>query len=455
MSASEQKAKKYKAYSVHNFQKIPQIKHLSEEDKVNIEVVGNVLPFKVNNYVLDELIDWENYQEDPIYQLTFPQKGMLNEKDFNTMKAALDTGKSRMELKKTANEIRLTLNPHPASQMEMNVPRLEGTTLPGIQHKYRETVLFFPTAGQTCHSYCTFCFRWPQFTGMDGMKFAMKETDLLIEYLAAHPEVTDVLITGGDPMIMSCRVFRQYVEPLLEHKHRTNVRTIRIGSKSLSFWPYKYVTDKDAEDFLQLFREITDKGFHLAFMAHFNHPAELSTPIVREAVRRILSTGTQIRTQSPIIRHINDSAEAWAKMWKQQVSLGMIPYYMFVERDTGAREHFELPLAEAWEIYREAYNQVSGLCRTVRGPSMSATPGKIQILGVSRIKVNGKYEKVFNLQMLQGRNPDWVCRPFYARYNPEAYWLHDLEPVFTEEFFFEPELNALREEALASATSLS
>ena len=210
------KEMKYKAYQVHNFRTIPQIEALSEEEKMNIEVVGNVLPFKVNNYVIDELIDWSNYLNDPIFRLTFPQKEMLSEEDFNTMKEALDQKVDRDTLKKTADTIRLKLNPHPAGQLEMNVPEYKGERLPGIQHKYRQTVLFFPSSGQTCHSYCTFCFRWAQFVGMDGLKFAMRETEQLVGYLEEHQEATDILFTGGDPMIMSFKVFSQYIEPFLD-----------------------------------------------------------------------------------------------------------------------------------------------------------------------------------------------------------------------------------------------
>ena len=418
---------------------------MTEEEKTNIETVGQVLPFKVNNYVIDELIDWENYKDDPIFHLTFPQKGMLDLEDFNTMAQAIEEKKDRMQIKIIADEIRNKLNPHPANQMQMNVPELDGQILPGVQHKYRETALFFPTAGQTCHSYCTFCFRWPQFVGMDGMKFAMKETDLLIEYLSKHKEVTDVLFTGGDPMVMGYKVFREYIDPFLQNRDKTNVRTIRIGTKSLGFWPYKYTTDKDADKFIALFQEITDSGLNLAFMAHFNHPVELTTDVVKEAVRRIRGTGAQIRTQSPLVKHINDCPDIWARMWRMQVDMGMIPYYMFIERDTGARAHFELPLEKTWEIFRDAYQQVSGLCRTVRGPSMSATPGKVQILGVSEIPIHGKMEKVFVLQMLQGRNPDWVAKPFFAKYDPEAYWLDDLKPAFGDKFFYDMELDEMKE----------
>src|SRR5690606_23290261 len=185
-------------------------------------------PFKVNTYVIDELIQWENVPNDPIFTLTFPQKDMLHPRHYAIVDKALKSGMPKNELKQLVNKIRLKLNPHPAGQMEHNVPELNGTKLTGIQHKYDQTVLFFPNHGQTCHAYCTFCFRWPQFVGMDELKFAMRETDLLIEYLREHPEVTDVLFTGGDPMIMNADRLRMYIEPLLE-ADLPNLRTIRIG----------------------------------------------------------------------------------------------------------------------------------------------------------------------------------------------------------------------------------
>ncbi len=429
------KAPKLKTYNLRNFEKIPQVQSLHEEIRFAIEVVGNVLPFKVNNYVINELINWDNIPEDPMFQLTFPQKTMLKSHHFDQMAEVLKSGASREEITKTANEIRMQLNPHPAGQKDENTPQLGCETLSGMQHKYQETALFFPSQGQTCHSYCTFCFRWPQFVGIDELKFAMKEAELLVAYLKEHPEVTDVLFTGGDPMIMKPRVLASYIEPLIE-ADLPNLRNIRIGTKGLAYWPYKFVTDKDSGEMLDLFRKVTDSGLHLALMGHYSHPVEMSTDIHKEAVRRVRSTGAQIRTQSPLLRHINDSSDVWAEMWREQVKQGMIPYYMFVVRDTGARHHFDIPLEEAWNIFRGAFNQVSGIARTVRGPSMSAGPGKVHVLGVSEI--NG--EKVFTLQFLQGRNPEWTGRPFFAEYNPDAVWLNDLKPAFGQDkFFFEEE----------------
>lgn len=437
-------AVRYRAYSLHNFQQIPQMESLSDQQKFDISVVGSVLPFKVNNYVTDELIDWDDPASDPIFRLTFPQREMLLPAHYRQMAQVIRHGGDRNAIKEAAHRIRLELNPHPAGQMELNVPLMDGVRLTGIQHKYRETVLFFPSSGQTCHSYCTFCFRWPQFTGMDEWKFAMRETELLVHYLEAHPEATDLLFTGGDPMVMNYKVFSSYIEPLLEGRSRTSIQTIRIGTKSLSFWPYKFLTDPDADQFLRLFERITRQGINLAIMAHFNHPRELATEAVAAAVRRLRATGAQIRTQSPLLNHINTDPESWAEMWRTQVNMNMIPYYMFIARNTGARHYFEVPLVRAWEIFREAYQQVSGVCRTVRGPSMSCTPGKVQILGVTDLPLGeDRIQKVFALRMIQGRNPDWVAKPFFAKYDPEATWMSDLKPAFGEKFFYEKELESI------------
>ena len=423
----------YKAYTLANFREIPQLATLSEEQKFAIEVVGNVLPFRTNRYVVEELIDWEAAPHDPMFTLTFPRREMLQPQHFAEMAHLLAGEASSQEIHSAADRIREQLNPHPAGQMEHNVPTLHGEQLPGMQHKYRETMLFFPSQGQTCHAYCTFCFRWPQFVGNRELKFATRQAEMLVEYLRAHPEISDVLFTGGDPMIMNATSLATYIEPLLVADLPT-LKTIRIGTKSLSYWPYRYLTDPDADEVLALFERVARSGRHLAIMAHFNHPRELQTEAVEQAAARIRATGAQIRTQSPVLRHINDSSSLWADMWRRQVQLGMIPYYMFVVRDTGAQHYFGLPLVRAWEIFRKAYSQVSGLSRTVRGPSMSAHPGKVQVLGVG--SVHG--QKVFCLRFIQGRNAEWVQRPFFAQYDPEAIWLDDLKPAFGEErFFFE------------------
>lgn len=415
-----------------------------------VGIVSRVLPFRTNEYVLRELIDWSRVPEDPIYQLTFVQREMLEPESYAKLRDLLRADAPRAEIDDYVRAIRLSLNPHPAGQLTHNVPTLDGELVPGLQHKYRQTVLFFPSQGQTCHAYCTYCFRWAQFVDLPDMRFQAREAESLVAYLEAHPEVTDVLFTGGDPLIMKTRVLRKYIEPLLA-ADLPNLRHIRIGSKALAYWPQRLVTDDDADDLLRLFEEVVASGRHLALMAHFSHPAEMKTEMLRRAVARARGTGAEVRVQAPVVRHVNDKAATWAEMWLEGVKLGMIPYYMFIERDTGPRNYFEIPLVRAYHIYRDAYSRVSGLARTVRGPSMSAFPGKVRILGTSQIGD----ERAFVLDLLQARQPEWVRRPFFARFDPKAVWLDDLRPAFGEEsFFFERELEELTEPIHSEALAL-
>lgn len=430
---------KYQLYTAQNFRFIPQIDRLSEEQIFNIEVVSKVLPFKTNNYVMDQLVEWDDFMSDPLFRLTIPQRGMLKPEHFDLIAALVKKGAGRSEIMKAAQNIRLTLNPHPAGQLDHNIPEMDGTRLTGLQHKYDETMLFFPTQGQTCHAYCTFCFRWPQFTGMGDYRFAMKQVDLLVDYIRRNPQITDLLITGGDPMVMKAQHLDTYISALLK-AGLDNLTSIRIGTKSLSFWPYRFMSDPDAYDILKIFSKVQAAGKHLAIMAHVNHPNELKTEPVRQAIARIRSTGAQIRTQSPLLKHINDDSSVWSEMWHEQINLGLIPYYFFVARNTGAQHYFAVPLARAYEIYNTAYKGLSGLARTVRGPSMSANPGKVSIDGITEI--NG--EKVFVLHFIQGRNSEWVNKPFFAKYDPKAIWLDDLVPAFGEkEFFYQAEFNSI------------
>jgi len=210
-----------------------------------------------------------------------------------------------------------------------------------------------------------------------------------MEYIAQHRQVKDVLFTGGDPMVMTSEMIRAYVNPLLNNPATSHLDTIRIGTKSLAYWrkiyfptakpwflvlglrpvsgakekwsalygvpaletaptffsslapspnsafshansliAYRFTTDPEATTTLKYFEEIVSSGKHLTIQAHFTHPRELETLEVQEAMRLIRKTGANIRTQSPLVRGINDSAPVWTEMWNQQVKLGAIPYYM-------------------------------------------------------------------------------------------------------------------------------
>ena len=446
---------RYRAVDLRNVDEISQWDAVDADLRAAVEVVAEVLPFRTNRYVTDHLIDWSKVPDDPIFQLVFPQREMLAPEDFSTVQHLLGDGDATA-LAQVVKQIRLSLNPHPAGQMTHNVPQLDGHPIAGLQHKYRETVLFFPAPGQTCHAYCTYCFRWAQFVGLEELMFQARETDDLVGYLKEHPEVSDVLITGGDPMIMRTKVLRRYIEPLLapELEH---VQNIRIGTKALAYWPQRFVSDEDADDCLRLFEEIVEAGRHLAVMGHYSHPIELHSEISREAIRRVRGTGAQIRMQAPLIKHVNDAPAVWAELWRTGVKLGLIPYYMFVERDTGARNYFEVPLVRCYEIFKEAYSSVSGLSRSVRGPSMSAFPGKVRILGVVKLRdmmdthvlellrenvgfdvLGAPDQPLLVCDFIQARDPAWVKKPFFAEFDEGASWFTDLRPAFGKRrFYFE------------------
>jgi L-lysine 2,3-aminomutase len=429
----------FRAYTAKHLDQLTARAGLCEAERLAVRAVATVLPFRTNDYVLESLIDWSAAPDDPMYRLVFPQADMLPAEDVGPIAAMLADGAPEREIHAAAHAIRVRLNPHPAGQLALNIPALADEPLPGVQHKYPETILVFPKQGQTCHAYCTYCFRWAQFVGEPDLKMATDDTARVAAYLRAHPEVTSVLITGGDPMIMSAAVLRRYIEPLLA-PGLEQIESIRIGTKSLAYWPQRFVTDPDADDTLRLFEEVSAAGKTLALMAHFSHPRELEPDLVATAISRIRGTGAIIRTQAPLIRTINDDADCWSQMWRLQLRLGLVPYYMFVERDTGPQGYFAAPLARAAEIFRDAYGSVSGLCRTVRGPSMSATPGKVCVDGVA--EVGG--QRVFVLHMIQARDPSLVGRPFFAEFDPDAVWLSDLRPAFADRFPFETAEGSVR-----------
>lgn len=420
-----------KFYDIRDIDRLPQLQCLPAEERFAMRVVATVLPFRTNNYVVENLIDWHTIPSDPMYQLTFVQKDMLRPDHYEQVARLLRENASRSVLEHHIHAIRLELNPHPGGQKTANVPLLDTEAVPGVQHKYDDTGLVFPSQGQTCHAYCTYCFRWPQFVGKQQLKFATDETRRFERYLKLHTEIRDVLFTGGDPMIMHADLLARYIDPLLDREFE-HIQTIRIGTKSVAYWPYRYVTDEDADALLRLFERVVQSGKHLAIMAHYNHVRELSTPIAQAAIQRIRSTGAVIRTQSPLIRHVNANATDWIAMWEEQVRLGCIPYYMFVARDTGANHYFSVPLSKVYQIFRDAYRKVSGLCRTVRGPCMSAYPGKVVIEGQATIAG----EEVFVLSFLRARDPTWCKQPFFARFDEESVWFDQLRPAFNQSSFF-------------------
>ena len=426
IAPTPQPNERYKAISLQSLDSIVQKHPQFAEHVDDVKLAGLIFPFKASPYYVDELVDWEaeNVREDPFYKLVFPTMDMLipeHQEKLRTAHAAGDPA----NLVKVVGEIREDLNPHPAGQKTLNAPKNDDLT--GVQHKYSETVLVFPAAAQTCHAYCTYCFRWAQFIGDDELRFAQKEAQSLFNYIDEHKEVSDILMTGGDPMIMRTKSLAQYLEPLCDPDFLPHLKNLRIGTRSLSFWPQRFTTDADADELITLLRRVREEGKrHIAIMAHLGHDRELSTDKFKDAVNRIQKEAfAVIRSQSPIMRGINDDSEVWARKWRKEVQMGIIPYYMFMARDTGAQHYFDVPMVTAHRLYSDALRNCSGLIRTARGPSMSCTPGKVEVTGVEEIMG----VKALVLRFLQCRDEAWIGRPFFAKYDPDAVWFDDLEPL--------------------------
>jgi L-lysine 2,3-aminomutase len=422
---------KFKPYTRQTIFLARQWQWMSADLQEAVQVVSHVLPFRTNQFVLDQLIDWHNIPDDPMFRLTFPHRDMLQTAEYAQLRELVLFKKDDAAIAALVRRIRMRMNPHPAGQLTHHVPRLNHVPLRGLQHKYQETVQFFPSAGQTCHAHCTYCARWPQFVPINATKFEARGSAELVAYLQAHPEVTDVLITGGDPLVMPTSALAECIEPLLRPE-LAHIQSIRIGTKSVAYWPHRFVTGRDSDDLLRLFERVVGTGKNLAIMGHYSHAVELRNQMAQQAVRRIVASGAHLRMQGPLVRHVNEDPATWAELWATGTRLGAIPHHMFVERDTGPRDYFSVPLARAHEIFHAACQAVPGPARTVHGPSMSALAGKVAIDGI--VTING--DKLFALQFLEARNRDWVGRPFFARFDPNATWIDQLVPAFGHKAFF-------------------
>ena len=245
---------------------------------------------------------WSNVSDDPVFRLTFPQPEMLQSQHMDRILRLMDhidceSIAGRETVRKEAIAIRKHMNPHPAKQKELNVPSItrrgsdgqpQRVRVPGVQHKYKETMLFFPSEAQWCHAYCTYCFRWAQFTEVGSeQQFKSMDVDLLTQYITENKQLTNILFTGGDPAVMKTKLWEKYLGAIIDPKQQREMEhlsTIRIGTKSLTYWPYRYTHDEDADDFLRLLERCTRSGKHVTIQAHFAHPQELGTPQVCTAV---------------------------------------------------------------------------------------------------------------------------------------------------------------------------
>ena len=357
---------------VRYIRRIDQIPEIPPDLAARLAPVAKRYVFRANNYYLG-LIDWKD-ANDPIMQLIIPREEEL--RDWGQLDAS--------------NEAAVT-------------------PVRGVQHKYTDTVLLL--CNEVCGAYCRYCFRKRLF--MDENDEVTKDISDGLSYIANHPEVTNVLLTGGDPLLMSTRRLIEIFEALREFEH---VRIIRIGSKMPAFDPWRVQND---QELMAAFRKYSTPEQRIYLMAHFDHPRELTEPAIA-GVDACIKNGVICVNQCPLIKGINDNPATLAELYATLSYIGCPAYYLFQGRPTAGNEPYEVPIVRGWQIFQEALRHGSGLARRARF-CMSHETGKVEILAVDDEHIYLRYH--------QAKDPADLGRFFVRRRNDEAYWLDQLEPA--------------------------
>ena len=364
-----------KAKPIKYLTKLAQIPQLSEAERSDLEKVNEQFVFRTNDYY-QSLIDW-NDPDDPIRRIVMPDIQELD--DWGQLDAS--------------NEEKYT-------------------KVKGLEHKYTSTALLL--VNEVCAAYCRFCFRKRLF--MDENDEVTKDISEGLEYIRKHKEITNVLLTGGDPMIMSTSKLEPIIKQIREIDH---VKIIRIGTKIPAFNPHKIVNDPSLHEMIKTYSKDEKKIY---IMAHFNHPREL-TEIAVKGLNMLMQSGAIVVNQTPLIKGVNDDPDVLAELFNRLSFIGVPPYYVFLCRPTLGNEPFAIPVEDGYEIFEAARNKCSGLAKRAR-LVMSHETGKVEMVGMSDGQVFFKYNRSANVEN------DGKLLVFDS--NPDAYWFDDYEEAFME-----------------------
>ncbi len=350
---------------VKYFMDVKKLPFLTDEEKEIASRVSERYVFRTTSYYLD-LIDWKN-PNDPLRKIAIPFEDELE------VWGHLDPSKEHLY-----------------------------TVVPGLEHKYHDTALFLVT--DICFGYCRFCFRKRLF--MKDRDEKLRDYSQAFEYIRNHKEIVNVLLTGGDPMILSTNRLEHIISELRKIDH---VRNIRIGTKMLSYNPYRIIDDPDV---VELLKNYSHKDKRIYIVNDINHTREI-TDATREAVDILLKAGLILVNQTPLLRGINDNVQELSNLFLQLSSMGVPPYYVFINRPVVGNSPFAVPIEEGWFIFEKAKFAVSGLERRAKYV-MSHWTGKIEVLALTKEHIIFKYQRA-----AKDENQGKVM--IYKR-NPEATW---------------------------------
>ena len=347
---------------------IDQLEYLSETEQDELRSVTDQFDFRCNDYYLS-LIDWDD-PDDPIRRIIVPDVRELDE-----------WGRFDPSDEKTY------------------------CVIPGLEHKYNSTVLLI--VSNVCDGICRYCFRKRLF--MNSQDESLHDLQAAFEYIKQHPDITNVLLTGGDPLILSPRKLEDIIQGLASIEH---VRIIRIGTKVPAFNPYRITQDSVLPDIINRYSGQQKKIY---IMTHFIHPRELTSVAVK-AVNILQRAGAVIANQMPLIKGVNSEPEVLAQLLAKLSFIGAVPYYIFQCRPALGNRAYTVPIEQGYEIIERAKSLVSGLAKRMRFV-MSHSTGKIEVVGMTEDFVYFKYHRAAN-DLESGRFLTLLR-------NPNAYWLDD------------------------------
>jgi len=343
---------------------------ITEAVRLRIEAVTERFPFRATSYYLS-LVNWED-PDDPIRRIIVPNERELEGWEWGSM--------------------------DPSDEHAY-------TVFPGCEHKYRDVVLLM--VSDTCGGLCRYCFRKRLFVTRNDEK--LRDVDRAVAYVRSHPEVRSVLLSGGDPLMLSTG----QLEGLISRLHAIpHVESIRIGSKIPAYYPHRIVRD---EQFIGLFETYSSPEKRLYLVSHFCHPREL-TPIACEAMNRVHLAGGVVVNQTPLLRGVNDDPEVLGELFSALARVGIAPYYVFQGRLTTGNRAFAVPLEEGYTIFEQARARTSGLGKRARFV-MSHAEGKIEVAGLT--------DRAVVLKMHRAADPARNGEVLLFARNPGAYWLED------------------------------
>ena len=357
---------------VRYINRLDQVKGLSEETRRALAPVVDRYKFRATDYYLS-LIDW-NDPDDPIRRIVIPQVAEME--PFGDLDASNEQG---------------------------------NYVAPGTQHKYSSTAVLL--CNEVCGAFCRFCFRKRLF--QDDNDEVVTDVSEGIKYIRRHKEITNVLLTGGDPLLLSTRRLENVIRSVREIDH---VKIIRIGTKMPSFNPWRIIDDPELLTMLARYSTPTRRIY---MMTHFNVIQELTRPAI-EAMVLLKQAGVEAVNQTPLLGGVNDTPERLAKLMQRLSYIGVPPYYIFQCRPTEGNKQFAVPLVRAHRIFREAKRRVSGLAKRAR-MVMSHESGKVEIVGLTDSRIYMRYHRA--------RHATDDERFLIYRRDDKAYWLDDLVPI--------------------------